>query len=63
MYRSHEAVADVTVDPCPKRGSFFDRDEVRTLVDARRRARRRQSPGLGNLAFRFVAFPGLPKDT
>jgi Zn-finger nucleic acid-binding protein len=54
LVMSRLSVDDVTIDSCPTHGSFFDRDEVQAVVDACRRARRRQSPGFGNLALDFV---------
>ncbi|MEA2748031.1 MAG: Transcription factor zinc-finger [Myxococcales bacterium] len=54
LVMSHLPVGDIVIDSCPTHGSFFDRDEVQAVVDACRRLRRRQEPGLGNLAREFV---------
>lgn len=55
LVMSHLQVADLVIDSCPTHGSFFDRDEVKAVVDVCRRLRKRQvSPGFGDLAREFV---------
>ena len=54
LVMSHLQVGDIVIDSCPTHGSFFDRDEVQSVVDACRRLRKRQSPSLGNDAREFV---------